>query len=394
MKILQLLPRFPWPLKDGGAIGYYNFTQAYIDAGHELTIVALNTNKHHINYNDIPEVLRQTSTIHLVDINTDINTKDAFLNLFTTQSYNVQRFVSKQYEQLVVELCVTNTYDLIVFESIFVAPYLTAIRAVTSAKCVLRQHNVEFKIWETLANSTPWGAKKMYLKLLANRLRTFEIKACNSFDTVFPITATDYEILAYCGVTTPMHIVSFGINTKALPAYKALQTLTFFHLGSMDWQPNQLAVQWFIDNVWIPLAPQYPEATFTIAGRHMPTHFMQYNNTHNITVVGEVANAVEFMQSHAVQVVPLFAGSGIRVKIVEAMALGKCIVATPLGAQGINYTLDENMCIADDAEDFLKEIITLIENPERIATIGKAAQILAQTEYNIDTLAQQIIDIS
>ncbi len=392
MKILQLLPRFPWPLKDGGAIGYYNFTQAYIDAGHELTIAALNTNKHYINYNDIPEQLCNKATIHLVDINTDINKKDALLNLFTTQSYNIQRFVSKQYEQLVVDLCTNTTYDLIVFESIFVAPYLTAIRAVTPAKCVLRQHNVEFKIWETLADNTSWGAKKMYLKLLANRLCTFEIKACNSFDTVFPITPTDYETLVTCGVTTPMHIVPFGINTKKMPSYKAPQGITFFHLGSMDWQPNQLAVQWFIDNVWIPLAPQYPEATFTIAGRHMPPYFMQYHNTYNIQVVGEVSNAIEFMQSHAVQVVPLFAGSGIRVKIIEAMALGKCIVATPLGAQGINYTLDENICIADDTADFLKEIVTLIENPERIITIGKSAQVIAQTEYNIDVLAQKIID--
>ncbi|MEQ1732944.1 MAG: glycosyltransferase family 4 protein [Bacteroidia bacterium] len=394
MKIVQLLPRFPWPLKDGGAICFYNFAQAYIDAGHELTMVVLNTNKHHINYADIPLGLKEKAHIHLIDINTDINKKDAFLNLFTTQSYNVQRFISKDYEALVVDLCKKNNYDLIIFESIFVAPYLAAIRGVTQAKCVLRAHNVEFKIWETLANDTPSVVKKAYLHLLAKRLKRYEIKACNAFDVVFPITETDQHILQAHNVTTPMCIIPFGINVATMPNYQEPQQLTFFHLGSMDWQPNQLAVQWFIDNVWVHIAPQYPQATFVIAGRNMSSHFLSYNNTHNIKVVGEVSNAFEFMQSHAVQVVPIFAGSGIRVKIIEAMALGKCIIATPLGAQGINYTIDENICIANDATEFLKEIVFLIDEPQRIKTIGKAAITLAHEQHNIKLLAQKLINFS
>ncbi len=394
MKIVQLLPRFPWPLKDGGAICFYNFAQAYIDAGHELTMVVLNTNKHHINYADIPLGLKEKAHIHLIDINTDIIKKDAFLNLFTTQSYNVQRFISMDYEALVVDLCKKNNYDLIIFESIFVAPYLDAVRGVTQAKCVLRAHNVEFKIWQTLAQDTTSLPKKLYLHLLAKRLKRYEIKACNAFDVVFPITETDQHILQEHNVTTPMCTIPFGINVATTPNYKELEELTFFHLGSMDWQPNQLAVQWFIDNVWVHIAPQYTQAKFVIAGRNMPPHFLSYNNTHNIKVVGEISNAFEFMQSHAVQVVPIFAGSGIRVKIIEAMALGKCIIATPLGAQGINYTIDKNICIANDATEFLKEIVGLIDEPERIETIGKAATILAHEQHNIKLLAQQLISFS
>ncbi|MBC7411366.1 MAG: glycosyltransferase [Bacteroidia bacterium] len=394
MKILQLLPRFPWPLKDGGAICFHNFAQAFIDAGNELTMAVLNTNKHHINFTDIPEHLREQAQIYLIDINTDVNKKDAFLNLFTTQSYNVQRFVSMEYEALVVDLCKKNKYDIIIFESIFVAPYLSAIRSVSTAKCVLRAHNVEFKIWETLANDTSSLPLKAYLHLLVKRLKRYEIKACNAFDVVFPITETDQNILQEHNVTTPMCIIPFGINVATMPSYLSPQRLTFFHLGSMDWQPNQLAVQWFIDNVWVYIAPQYPQATFVIAGRNMPSHFLKYNNKHNIKVVGEITNAFDFMQSHAVQVVPIFAGSGIRVKIIEAMALGKCIIATSLGAQGINYTIDKNICIANDATEFLKEIVLLIDEEQRIETIGKAAITLANEQHNIKVLAQQLLNFS
>jgi polysaccharide biosynthesis protein PslH len=391
LKILQLIPRFPWPLKDGGAIGYYNFANAYIEAGHELTIAALNTNKHYITYDAIPNHIKDKATIHLIDINTDVNKKDAFFNLFSNKSYNVQRFISKEYEQLVTKLCANTSYDIIIFESIFVAPYLKKIKAVTPAKCVLREHNVEYKIWESLAATTPFGAKKVYLNLLAHRIKNFEINVCKQFDALYPITPTDAQLLQDSGVTTPMHIVPFGINTNALPHNKPYKELTFFHLGSMDWEPNKHAVQWFINNVWLPLAPQFPHVSFVIAGRNMPQQFLNYHNTHNIKVMGEIDNAFDFMQHNAVQVVPLFAGSGIRVKILEAMALGKCIIATPLGAQGINYTMDENICIATDASEFLKEMVGLIDAPERITYIGNNAKQLAQSQYNVTILAEQIL---
>ena len=129
MRILQLINRFPWPLKDGGALGYYNFLKGYHDAGCGLTAAILNTTKHHVDFDSLPPDVKNLAEYHLVDIDNRIKPLDALKNLlFSSDSYHVVRFISSEFESQLAKLLKEKEFDVVVFESIFMAPYLSTIR--------------------------------------------------------------------------------------------------------------------------------------------------------------------------------------------------------------------------------------------------------------------------
>jgi glycosyltransferase involved in cell wall biosynthesis len=383
MNLLQITPRFPWPLKDGGALGYYNYTKGYSDAGVNLSIASLNTSKHYIEYDELPSHVKALGDIYLTYIDNKIKPIDAFFNLFSNESYHVKRFVNKDFEKQLIRICKNKLFDVIVFESIFVAPYLPIIRKYSNAKCVLRQHNVEYQIWESLANIETNVLKKWYLNLLAKRLKNFEITQLNAFDGISAITVQDANYFKNNGCKKPIYVSAFGINLEKLIIDNSqIEMPSLFHIGSMDWMPNQEAMKWFIQNVWDDISQQYTDLKFYIAGRNIPNYFFDYNNQNHIAVLGEIDDAIRFMNEKAIMVVPLFSGSGIRVKILEGMGLGKCIISTTLGAQGIEAIDGIHILIANTAEEFKEKITFLLENPENIARIGSKALELAKEKYD------------
>lgn len=393
MKILQIINRFPWPLKDGGALGYYNFTKGYHDAGVDLTLAVLNTSKHFVELDKLPIEVRELADIHLSYIDNRINPVDALKNLlFSKESYHVVRFISQDFERLLEKLCREKEFDVIVFESVFVAPYLDVVRKYSHAKCILRQYNVEYEIWQSLADIEKNPIKKWYLEVLSRRLKSFEVAQLNKFDGLTCVTQQDANVFNALGCYKPIHIAPVGIDMQRLkPDHSHLEMPSLFHIGSMDWMPNQEAVVWFIENVWQKLTLQFPQLKFYIAGRNMPDYFKKYHGG-NIIVLGEVEDAIAFMQSKSIQIVPLFSGSGIRVKILEGMALSKCIVTTPLGVQGIEVENNKELMIVNDADSFIMALSLLINNPQKIIELGSNARDLAKHLYNNKLITKQTLD--
>ncbi|MFY8019819.1 MAG: glycosyltransferase family 4 protein [Bacteroidia bacterium] len=382
MRILQLINRFPWPLKDGGALGYYNFLKGYHDAGCELTAAILNTSKHHIEFDALPTEVKNLADYHLVDIDNRIKPIDALKNLlFTSDSYHVVRFISSDFNELLVELLKEKEFDVVVFESIFMAPYLSTVRKYSKAKCVLRAHNVEFEIWQSLAEIESNPIKKWYLQILSKRLKSYELAQLNSFDGLSCVTEKDALAFQSFGYSKTWHVAPTGMDISRLqPNYAHLEQASILHLGSMDWMPNQEALKWFIKEVWPTLKSNYPQLKFYAAGRNMPDEFHQFAGN-GIEILGEVENAIELMNSKSIMVVPLFSGSGIRVKILEGLALGKCMVSTQLGYTGIEVTPGKNIFRAETASEFIEQISNILENPELIKESGFAARKLVESKY-------------
>ena len=211
----------------------------------------------------------------------------------------------------------------------------------------------------------------------------FEQEQLNNFDGIAAITKHDSNVFLKSGCTKPIHVSPFGINLdKLIIEDSNLEMPSIFHIGSMDWMPNQEAMLWFIDKVWYDMNFEFPELKFYLAGRNIPNSFFDYNNQNHIGVLGEIDNAIQFMNEKAIMVVPLFSGSGIRVKILEGMGLGKCIIATSLGAQGIEAINGEHILIAETDDEFKNHIRNLINNPSEIIRIGKNALRLVKDKYD------------
>jgi len=161
-----------------------------------------------------------------------------------------------------------------------------------------------------------------------------------------------------------------------------------FHIGSMNWFPNEEGILWFLSKVWPLINQEIPDLKLYLAGREMP-EWLKNLDSKGVNVIGEVPDALEFMLQHAVMVVPLFSGSGIRIKIIEAMASGRAVISTGIGAEGINVKHGENILIANTVEDFL-EMIKKVQDAEFRRKIGLNARDLIMNEHNNALLMKRL----
>jgi glycosyltransferase involved in cell wall biosynthesis len=158
----------------------------------------------------------------------------------------------------------------------------------------------------------------------------------------------------------------------------------------MDWAPNLEGLDWFLENIWPVINANEPDIKFYLAGRDMPERYFEME-TPNLVVIGEVEDAVKFIKSKSLMIVPLLSGGGIRVKIIEGMALGKAIISTSVGAEGIHYTNKKNIWIADTAEEFTKAVSYFKSNPNKIVEMGNHARNLVEREYANEVIINKLI---
>ncbi|MFH1319339.1 MAG: glycosyltransferase family 4 protein [Bacteroidota bacterium] len=394
--ILQICQKVPYPPRDGGTIAMNNLTKGLIDLGNEVKVLAINTSKDFVNVTKLPAGYLSKTRIEAVSIDTSLELRDAFTNLFSSRSYNIQRFISGDFESKLIEILKNDNYDLIQLESLFVTPYIKSIRKYSGAKVVLRAHNVEFEIWKRMAATCKNPAKKTYLKLLTKRLRKYEQEQLNSYDAIAAITLRDVNFFMEMGCKVP--IIDIPVGTDILDAgtqHPAPGTKrpapSLFHLGSMDWMPNTEAIKWFLDKVWMKIHRQYPELKFYIAGKKIPGWLKKVKNN-NVEIVGEVEDAMRFMNTKSIMIVPLLSGGGMRVKIIEGMALGKIVISTSIGAEGIQCEHLKNILIADTPGEFLDMIGKCMENRSFCDEIGSNARLLIKEHYDNTEIAKKLVD--
>ena len=165
----------------------------------------------------------------------------------------------------------------------------------------------------------------------------------------------------------------------------------FFHIGSMDWEPNIEGINWFLQKVWSRVNMKHPQLEFKIAGKNMPDKLMQLK-LQGFENVGEVKDAQAFMAAGDIMVVPLFSGSGIRVKIIEAMAMGKAVITTQKGVEGIDGTPGVHWFAAEGQDSFLEKINYIIEHPEEVKKVAAAGRVLVEKLFSADKFFPQIKD--
>jgi glycosyltransferase involved in cell wall biosynthesis len=388
VKILQLCHRIPFPPTDGGNIAMYNICRSLLLQGNEVKILALNTKKHFTDIRSLPEQFVNETNLESIYIDTSVKKLQAFFNLFTTKSYNIIRFYSAEFEARLVELLGKEKYDIVQLESSFMLPYLSCIRTNSTAKIVLRAHNVEHVIWERLYKSEKNFFRKNYLKLLTRRLKTFETSHLNKLDAILPITFDDEKILRNLGCKIPVHVTPLGIDLKEYKVVsEEIPQWSLFHLGSMDWLPNLEGIEWFLKNCWNPIHNEFPDLKLYLAGRGFPKHLVEAGYP-NVICEREISDSNQYMQRKRIMIVPLLSGSGMRVKIIQGMALQKTIISTTIGAEGIECSDGENILIADTPQQFLEAVNRCLSDKIFAEEIGKSGRELVEKKYTNEAIGK------
>ena len=229
---------------------------------------------------------------------------------------------------------------------------------------------------------------------MTRKLKRFEIASLNECDILVPISQRDLSNFRSLGARIPSVVIPIGLSPEAYPpdysSYQKEPSISF--IGSLDWLPNQQGLSWFLERVWLPFQESCPNVKLHIAGRNMPKWLFR-SRIKNIVVHGEVPDAVRFINAHSIMVVPLLSGSGMRAKILEGMALGKVVVTTTLGLEGIAARDREEVLIADDPASFLQLLEQSCRDHRRMEFLGRQARDFVTGQYESKKMARRLLDI-
>jgi len=427
MKILVLGNRVPWPLHDGGAIATYGMLRSLAENGAEVDFFSFNTKKHFAE-NAIIEKYFGFCKVHLVSLDASIKPLKALWNLLFGGSYHMERYDNLDAAVELYDLIQSSNYDCVMAEGLYSMPIALRVMKQLSVKAdglgsneihensnesvqkksikwVYRSHNLEYQIWERLAISEQQPLKRWYFALQSKRLKRYEIDAWCQMDAIVPIVETDSTVIqatvseiqknnqlnsGYSVLNQPqIHVYQPGIAIESPFAF-VHRPISIFHIGSMEWQANEQGVMWFLKKVWPRVLSAQPNVKFHLAGKGLSKTDPRFFQT-GIVNHGEVDDAEVFMQSHGIMIVPIQAGSGIRIKSLEAMALGVPVVSTSIGAQGLTVESGTQMLIADDPEGFADGIIQLLLNPAASQEMIQQARVYVEQHHNLKRNTAELI---
>lgn len=393
MKILQIANKAIYP-PDGGSLAILSLAKGYNENGHRVHLLNMVTHKHSNKDHFIDPKYRKSLHIEGVKVNTRISFVKALVNLlFSDKPYIAQRFISNPFKEKIQQLLQNGEFDIVQFEGIYVLQYINHIRTYFQGKIIYRPHNLEHLVWERNAAKSRNKFKSWYFKILAERLKNLEKSLLNTYDYIFPISKNDATLFKLLGNTKPVKVVPFGMDIKKLNQQSSpengIQQVNF--IGALDWIPNQEGLLWFVENCLEHIVKHDPDIKLNVAGRNAPKWLIRKLNHLNINYIGEVENAYKFMLTPGPIIVPLFSGSGMRVKIIEAMALKKAVVATEIASEGIQCTNEENILI-QSKETFTNAVIRLLENKPLQYKIGENAHNFVADQYDFIKIASSALN--
>ncbi|MGQ9863966.1 MAG: glycosyltransferase family 4 protein [Bacteroidia bacterium] len=380
MRILQLSVKSPLPAHDGGSLAMANFFSLWKALGYQARTLAIASPKHPIP----AEVVDQSPfPITLVPVDTTPRFLRALKNFFSAVPYHVVRFTHEDFADALKKIVHTWQPDIIQLET----PYLAQYRDLFGKSAIVyRMHNIESQIWFRQSAHMVSPAFRLYLRRQAARIAAWEKEVLSWCDGLLPISHKEAHWAQALGYQGPITVLPFGLPVENYPFSPPLKTPpTLAFIGALDWLPNQKGLVWFLRNVWAPFKKAHPTAHFFVAGRNAPPSLLRFADpqTH---ILGEVADARAFLAEHDILVVPLFAGSGIRIKILEGWAMGKAILTTPIGAESLTYEDQKNIMIASDASSFFAMLHRLYEDVHLRIELAYQGRKLVETHYNLSSL--------
>jgi glycosyltransferase involved in cell wall biosynthesis len=393
VKVLILTDRVPFPPNSGYPIVVYNTIKGLLRLGVEVTLFSINPIKNKIDVEDIYDPIYENIKFHSFGLDTEVNVWGALFNIFSDQSYNVSRYFDEGAGKILEDILRENVFDIVQFEGLFVVPYLDVVKENSAAKIIYRAHNIEFDVWERVAMIERFTPRRKYLQFLARRLKVYETEQISRFHQVFAISEQDRQSILRFGCAVGIEVFPVALDFDRYVTGNSKNTFpTLFHLGAMDWRPNKEGLEWFLDEIWPDIEPLNSELRFYIAGKNMQREFFEYDSE-NLVVEGEVFDAVEFINSKDIMIVPLLSGSGMRVKIIEGMAMKKCIIATSMAAEGIKCNPGKDILIANTADEFYRSILQCLTDPNKWREIGENARRTVERDHDISTISEKMLNI-
>jgi sugar transferase (PEP-CTERM/EpsH1 system associated) len=395
MRILWLNANLLLPLDKGGKLRTWHVMR-HLAAHHEITYLSFcDPAQPRADHEGMREVCADLHTIPRTDPakGTARFYADAAQYLVDPVPYGVAKYRSEAFRTTIDRLIRERQFDAVVCD--FLVP---VVNMPDRLPCpgILFTHNVEAEIWRRHAENAANPLSRYLLQQQWRRMLRFERNALGRFDLVLAVSDADrdtFQRLYPDTLRTPAHVVQTGVDTAYFapaPARERRAHLVF--TGSMDWLPNEDGMQYFVRDILPRIRQVEPDATLSIIGRSPTPAVKRLADDAGIEVTGRVDDVRPHIAAGAVYVVPLRIGGGTRLKIFEAMAMGKAVVSTTVGAEGLPVTPGQNIVIADEPARFAQAVIHMIRDSDARRKIEADARRIVVERYDWAAVAQDFED--
>ena len=392
MRILWVKAGKVLPVDTGGKIRSYNILRQLV-RNHEVTFLSYYGGTRDSAYElEVQRELPGAHSVHTsaLDGGTATQVLDYARCLLKSAPFAVSKFTHPEVQRLVAAWLKEGQFDLAVCD--FLSASLN-FPDVLATPTVLFQHNVESVLWRRMAATESNRAKRVAYGIEAGKMLRYERRALRKFHHVIAVSENDRQEMLKLAPECAISVVPTGVDTAKYPVAPPSTTppIRIVFTGSMDWEPNIDAVAYFCQDIFPQIRAEFPSAIFQIVGRN-PYPRVKQLASDSVEVTGTVRSVADYLRDATLVVVPLRIGGGTRLKIFEAMAMGKAVVSTSIGAEGLDVKNGRDIILADDAAALSQAIILLLRDTALRRQYEEAAAKLA-ARYDWSNVAQLFADI-
>lgn len=387
MELLFLTPQLPFPPHQGTTLRTFNIVK-HVAQRHSITLLSFGTASELKAATPLASLCR---SIEIVEPPARTLSGRAYSTLFSKLPDMALRLESDRMRDLIERILRENKFDWVQVEGIEMARY-TSISRADLPRVLFDDHNAEYKLQRSAFFSdslipTRWHAA-LYSLIQWRKLRSFERSACIAARSVVSVSLGDSEALCALDRRIKPIVISNGVDTgfyQFSSERTELPLLVF--TGKMDFRPNIDAMVWFCSEILPIVQKEIPEVKLKIVGQKPTSRILRLREDSRVEVTGAVDDVRPHISTASVYVVPLRMGGGTRLKILEAMAMGKAIVSTKIGAEGLGYVDGRDLVVADSPEVFAREVIMLLRNEKMRFELGENARALVEKRYDWSLIA-------
>jgi sugar transferase (PEP-CTERM/EpsH1 system associated) len=393
MKILWVKSDFLYPPDTGGKIRSYNILKQ-LGEMHEVSYLCLTVEDP--SRRDVQHLKSFCQNVECLKFGPDEKFSSRFYlslmkNLFSPHPYVISKYRDTRITDKIQEFIQAGDVDIILCDFLEMAINCLDISAVRK---VLFQHNVETEIWRRHFKVSRNPLKKAYLYIDYRKYFNYERMACGKFDDVFVVSESDGRLLEKNLDIMHTTLIPTGVDIEYFrPGSESEDSNTVVFVGSMDWLPNQDAVEYFVDSIYPLIKSRKPKTRFYVVGRRPPEKIKNLEKADpSIKVTGTVDDVRPYVDKARVYIVPIRIGGGTRIKIYEAMAQKKAVVSTTVGAEGLPLTDGKHIIIKDQPDQFAEAVCSLMENAEMAGQLGENARKFVTGEVSWEKIARKFSD--
>ena len=392
MRILWVKAGKLLPVDTGGKIRSYNILR-HLARDHDVTLLSYYGGQRDVAYES--EIQRELPGAHTIytaalDGTALAQSLDYVRRVFRSAPFAVSKFTHPEVQRVVATWLREKKFDVAVCD--FLSASLN-FPSVLGTPTVLFQHNAESALWRRMAATESSAARRLAYQIEATKMARYERRTLPKFHHVIAVSEHDRQQMLAMYPECAISVVPTGVDTQqyavAPPATADPPRIIF--TGSMDWEPNIDAIVYFCQEVFPRVRAEFPSALFQIVGRNPHTRVKQLT-CDSIKVTGTVPSVAEYLRDATLVVVPLRIGGGTRLKIFEAMAMGKAVISTSIGAEGLDVQSGRDLILADDTTAFAEAIVLLLRDAAMRRQYEQAATKLA-AQYDWSNIVQRFAEV-